>query len=583
MSDNDRLIPTPQPADLVTHKVLIAGTELKPEYQVMTIDVVKVLDKVSYARIVLLDGDPAAQKFAVSDAAEFEPGKEIEIQAGYHSDNTIIFKGIILCHGLRIHGEKAGQLVIEARDKAVKLTGARRSAYYYKVKDSEIIEQLAGDAGLDKDVTATDNKHEEMVQYHCSDWDFLVSRAEMNGMHVLSDDNKLIVKKPDASAAATLKIEYGATLLDFEVDMNASTQFKTVKSHSWDYTEQALLESEGSNPAVKENGNITADTLADVLKVKEQPLVHPGKFTEGELKSWTDAQIVKNKLSRIRGRAKFQGFAGIKPGNTIELKGVGDRFNGVAFVSGIRHQLGKANWTTEVQFGFHHSWFYQADDILETPASGMVPAVHGLHIGVVTKIDADPAGEDRIQVKMPLLDNKAEGIWARISTLDAGKERGSFFRPEVGDEVLLGFINDDPRHPVVMGMMNSKKLPAPLQAAEANPQKGFITRSKIKLLFDDEKKIVTVTTPGEQSIVIDDDAGKVTIKDKNSNKIEMSSDGIVVESGKDMKFKASGDISFEGTNISSKASAQLKAEGSAGAELKAGGNMVVKGAMVQIN
>jgi len=54
-----------------------------------------------------------------------------------------------------------------------------------------------------------------------------------------------------------------------------------------------------------------------------------------------------------------------------------------------------------------------------------------------------------------MISTSDDGIWARISTLDAGKQRGTFFRPEIGDEVIVGFLNDDPRYPVVLGMVNS--------------------------------------------------------------------------------------------------------------------------------
>ena len=332
MSESERTIPTPQPSDLPTQQILIGGTAISTEYKIASIDVTKVFNKISYARIAIYDGDPATRDFVASNKDDFKPGKEIEIQAGYHSDNKTIFKGIVMNHGLRIKKDKGYYLVIEARDKAVKLTAARDCAYYYKMKDSEIIEQLAGDAGVDKDVEATDVQHEEMVQYHTSNWDFIVSRAEMNGKLVLTDDNKLVVKKPDTAAEAALKLEFGATIMDFEAEIDAASQYSAVKSQAWNYTDQELIESEGSNPSVTENGNISAADLAAVLGIEELSLRHSGKFTEAELKSWTDAQIVKNKLARVRGRAKFQGFADLKPGLTLEREGGGGRVKGEVFV-----------------------------------------------------------------------------------------------------------------------------------------------------------------------------------------------------------------------------------------------------------
>jgi Rhs element Vgr protein len=583
-NESQRTIPTPKPSDLPGYKILLGGTEMNKEYKVSTIEVVKVFNKVSYARIVLIDGDAAAEEFKVSSTEDLKPGVEIDIQAGYHSDFESIFKGIILCHSVRIRSGKApSNLIIEARDKAVKLTVARKSAYYYKMSDSEIIEQLAGDAGLEKDVESTSQKHEEMVQFYSSPWDFIISRAEMNGKLVLADDGKLVVKKPDTNGASVLQLEHGATIMEFEADMNAETQVKAVKSSAWNYSDHEIVESEGSNPAVKENGNITAAALADVLGIEELSLKHSGKFEEAELKSWTDAQIVKNKLARICGRVKFQGSALVKPGVVIELKGVGDRFNGNVFVSGVRQTLTVSNWTTDAQFGFSNRWFHDSHHITSAKATGMVPGINGLQVAIVTKLEGDPQGEDRIQVKMPLLDNAAEGTWVRVATLDAGDKRGSFFRPELGDEVILGFINDDPRNPVMLGMMNSKKKAAPLTAADANDEKGFITRSNIKLLFDDKKKSFTVETPAGKTMIIDDDAGEITVKDENNNKLVMSADGIVIESGKDLKMKAAGDVTIEGVNVTAKASASLKAEGGSGAEFKSGGQTVVKGSMVQIN
>ena len=63
----------------------------------------------------------------------------------------------------------------------------------------------------------------------------------------------------------------------------------------------------------------------------------------------------------------------------------------------------------------------------------------------------------------------------------------------------------------------------------------------------------------------------------------MNQDGIKIESIKDIILKAATDIKAEGVNAGIKASAEVKLEGSAGAELKSGGSTTVKGSVVQIN
>ena len=167
--------------------------------------------------------------------------------------------------------------------------------------------------------------------------------------------------------------------------------------------------------------------------------------------------------------------------------------------------------------------------------------------------------------------------------MDAGKERGSFFLPEIGDEVLLGFLDNDPRYPIVLGMMNSSTKPAPLTASNNNHEKGFVTRSKLKLLFNDDTKTIDINTPNGNLIKLDEDEGIITFEDENKNSIKMSSDGINIESCKDINIKASGDITIEGTNISAAANAEFKADGGGGADLTTGAICKVQGSMVKIN
>ena len=272
------------------------------------------------------------------------------------------------------------------------------------------------------------------------------------------------------------------------------------------------------------------------------------------------------------------------------MAGVGERFEGKIYVSGVRQNLSGGNWETDVQLGLNPDLFSQTYNLRPIPAGGLVPAVSGLQIGIVTALESDPDGEDRIKVRLPMISTSDDGIWARISTLDAGNERGTFFRPEIGDEVIVGFLNDDPRHPVVLGMVHSSANPAPEPAKDVNHRKGYVSREKMKFNFDDEKKMITLETPAGNKIILSEDDKWIKIFDQNGNKITMDDNGITIESMKDLILKAAADIKIEGMNLSAKASASFKAEGSASAEvsganttIKGSAAVVVQGGMVQIN
>ena len=103
------------------------------------------------------------------------------------------------------------------------------------------------------------------------------------------------------------------------------------------------------------------------------------------------------------------------------------------------------------------------------------------------------------------------------------------------------------------------------------------------MIFNDDTKTLTIETPGERKIIMDDDGGTITIEDADGNKCVFDSSGISVESSSNINIKAGGDLNLEGTNITIKASAQLKGEGSAGAEISSSGTAVLKGSLVQIN
>jgi uncharacterized protein involved in type VI secretion and phage assembly len=188
-----------------------------------------------------------------------------------------------------------------------------------------------------------------------------------------------------------------------------------------------------------------------------------------------------------------------------------------------------------------------------------------------------------VKVKIPFISNDDDGVWARIAQADAGKERGLFFRPEIKDEVLIGFLYDDPRQPVVLGMLNSSALAAPLSPSNDNHQKGYTSREKMRMIFDDEKKEIVFETPGGNTVTISDDKKGIVLKDMNSNKIEMNEKGIKITSLSAIEIKAATDLKVSGLSIKAEADTNAEIKGMAGAKVESGANLILKGAMVMIN
>lgn len=582
--NDERRIPTSGDSDLPTFTILSNGEAIKEEYQILSINVKRIANRITDATIIVFDGDPSIEDFPVSNSPDFIPGSEIEIQAGYHRDEETIFKGIVVKNKVRSYKNKPSTLRVSCKDEAVKLSVGRHSSYFYELSDAEALEEIIESAGLTPDVESTDTTHQELIQYNCTNWDFLVSRAEVNNKLVYTEDGTIRIAAPDLGKDVVLNLLYGGNVLDFEMELDASQQFEAVNGYAWNAAGQELIEVEGNPPPGSFPGNIDGNELAKVIGLEQFELRHAGQLKDTELQSWVDAKWLKSQLGKVRGRIKIQGISSIKPGEMLEMQGAGDRFNGKFFVSGIQHDINPKNWETNIEVGLSPDWFSQEhNDINVKPSHGVIPTVNGLQIGLVTALEGDPEGEDRIQVRIPMIDPQEEGVWARMATLDAGENRGAVFRPEIGDEVVLGFLDDDPRNIIVLGGLHSSAKPTPIPATDDNHEKGFVTRSEMKILFNDDKKTIQIETPNGNLILLSEEDGGVTIEDENGNKIQTSSDGITMESVKDITLKASGDIKMEGINIEAKASVNFKAEGSAGGELSSSGSTVVKGSIVQIN
>jgi Rhs element Vgr protein len=580
-----RILPTRAETDLSTVTILSNGTEVGGDIGIDSIFVVKQVNKIPSARITIIDGSVSKEDFTVSSGSLFVPGAEIEIKAGYHADEETIFKGVIVRHSIRTKRDRTSFLIVDVKDKSTRMTLGRKSRYFAEMLDSEVFGEIIGNYDLESDIEATRVTHPEMVQLHATDWDFLVSRAEVNGQLVLVNDGKVTVKAPDVSSAPVVTLAYGHNIIDYEAGMDARDQCVTVSSRTWDSSSQSVIDSEAEEPGFQEPGNIPGSELAGLIGPDALPQRHTGRIADDELKAWSDARLLRSRLAKIQGKVKIQGISAVKAGDMIEFAGFGERFNGVAFVSSIAHRFSSsAAWVTDIEFGLEQRRFVDTyDDIIDRQAGGLIPAVHGLQIGVVTAMHDDPDGEHRVRVRLPVIDNENDGVWARLASKDAGEKRGWVFFPEVGDEVIVGFLDDDPRYPVILGSLFSSAKSAPLPATEENNEKGFVTKSGMKLVFDDGKVSVSAETPKGNKIMLSQESGSIVVNDENGNKLELTPDGITMSSPGNVSITASGDVTIKGANISVSAQAQFKAEGSAGAEMSTSGQAVVKGSIVMIN
>ncbi len=587
---------------LVSHQIKIDGSVISEVYQVFLITIEKSINRISSARILILDGSAAKESFAVSNTDIFVPGKSITIEAGYSAKNKPIFTGVITKQALRVDGEIGSALEIECKDEAVKMTIGRKSANYTKSKDSDVISQLIGNySGLSADVTSTSTQLPELVQYYSSDWDFMLTRAEVNSLVVTTLNSKVSVFSPTQNTSPVLTIRYGENMYGFNAELNSVTQLSEVKASAWDYKQQQLISAQASN-SLEGAGNLTSKKLADVVGLSEFQLQTSGAVDSNNLTNWAEGQMLKSELAKIIGEVRFQGTDLVDPGAYITIDGMGARFDGDHLVSAVRHDISDGNWFVDASIGLTPTWFAQEPDVMAPPAAGMLPGVNGLYNATVKKINDDPDSEYRILIDLPLFDPSAEGVWARLTNFYSTSGAGAFFLPEVGDEVVVGFLNDDPRFPIILGSLySSKNKPfSELEPNEQNSHKAIVSKQALRVVFNDEDKILTVTTPNKNTCVLDDKNKQISLTDENQNSIVMSESGITIKSEKSINIQAtenvniqgetgvavkapSGDVKTSAMNINESADMQYTAKGDMTASVEGGTELTLKAAMVMIN
>jgi uncharacterized protein involved in type VI secretion and phage assembly len=189
-----------------------------------------------------------------------------------------------------------------------------------------------------------------------------------------------------------------------------------------------------------------------------------------------------------------------------------------------------------------HDW---TDEVLDarTPR-GYGGRFYGAYPAVVRDLN-DPDAQGRVKVGLPWSpdgSNAGYEAWARLATMMAGNNRGSWFIPDANDEVLVVFLGGDVRHPVVVGALwNGVDKPPVTMDSTKNDVKKLRSRNGVAVTLDDTqgKESLVLETPGGNKITMTDGPGIVEIVDSNGNSIKLEGGGVTVTTKAKVTLNAS--------------------------------------------
>lgn len=187
---------------------------------------------------------------------------------------------------------------------------------------------------------------------------------------------------------------------------------------------------------------------------------------------------------------------------------------------------------------------------LHNDIDGRVPrgyggTFYGVYCAVVVDV-TDPEGWGRVKVELPWSPDPKDAsyrAWARVATMMAGPDRGSWFVPDVDDEVLVAFESGDPRRPFVVGALwnGNDGPPEEMDGAGRNEVRSITTRQGIKITLDDAsgRERLRLETPGGNTVTLADEARSVTLEDANGNSVELGPSGITLTASGKVTIEAS--------------------------------------------
>ncbi|MGF6903060.1 phage baseplate assembly protein V [Paraburkholderia sp. GAS348] len=411
------------------------------------------------------------------------PGRSIAILLVEHGIESCIFRGVIVQQTLKMRRDRV-ELTLSLRHGLQALVSTHRSQVFQEQNDAAIAGRLLLEQAIPLlSVTGMDTVYDQLVQFRCSDWNFLRCRLNANGVWLFPAPEGVEIMRPVLSGIPSHTLHQHARL---------TGEDPLIEEGSWSFSEQ-YQPSALTVTTWDDKAQISQTALAGVAVLGTQAFnaaqgnrlnATPWAFNYSTSLRFDAATSLATGLlmnlqsAGVQGEFAVEGSIDYRLGQTLAIEDYGRSVDGHGIITGIRHRISKEEgWRTTVSVG--------NDDF--TRDATLVPRVTGLHIGVVAPFEEDISGMNRLRVRMPVLGDMDNVLWARFSSPYASQMSGFCFYPETGDEVVVGFFDEDPGCPVILGAMHNPVNRAPIAPSQENTNKALVTNKEgrqFQLSFD---------------------------------------------------------------------------------------------------
>lgn len=573
-----------RPGQRPDFELRIGGSAVEPRlaHDVVEIDVSEEVNRHARCSLLLQNWDADARKVRWSDSGLLAPGAEIEVLLGYGSVLSSVFAGVVTALTAHFPAGQSATLQLEARSRSVLLAGPEVSRMFEDTTDGDLLATLASDVGLRAD-TEDGVQHESSVLERRSPWPYVVERATALGWVTYVRDRTLVARPPATAPADPLELTWTKDLVELRLTQDVASLPKESSAATWDpdNQEQQIVTADSRSGGLPTGGRKDHGSVVDATGWSGREEVRASAAPLPQLADRARARALWAELRHLSGFGRTTGIAALRCDSWVKIAGTGSRFSGPYYVSTVRHRLGHGGFTTEFGLGLAATLTPSSSARAE-PIAGL--PYGRLLIGVVTDV-RDPHKQARVKVSLPWSGSQSS-VWARLLAAYAGDQQGLLMVPDVGQEVLVGFLDGDADTPVVLGSLWSGAAGPPVVPDDGNDLRCLVTRAGHRLTFDDsEQGGITLQTSAGHELGLSDDDGRLAITAKGGSSIVLSDDGIELSaSAGDLTLSApAGEVRIAGLNLTARADAGVSVDSSATLALKAGATLSIKGALVSIN
>ena len=548
-----------------TFQIKVGGTALDPETAKRIQSITVNQRSGSPDHFSLHVHDPGLKLINASGGRLVE-GQDVEISIGYVGKEqlTRLIQGKISSLTADFPSSGPAMLTVDGFDRSHDLT--RGTAHKSSAgsdpgtasPDSQAVPDIAANYGLRSSVDATETRTKPRVQ-----------AVQRSGDRAAPVDDGTLHFKRERPAPNTILLEWGKTLTSFSPRVTTAGQVKNVFVRGWDPNQKEAIVGKAERNDQSKLSTVGQQDLAKGSGGNSELVITNAPVSSQKEADRLAEAIMQNMKSTVTsGSGSCVGLPSMQVGSIINVKGTG-RFDGAYTVAEVTHTISESGYQTSFEVNNAPSLAGLSPKSLGPGESMHGPgtgAAAGPIIGIVME-NQDTEKLGRVKVRFPRLSPDDVGHWARVATLMAGPERGTFFLPQVDDEVLVAFEHGDVTRPYILGALwNGKDKP---------PE----TSADIKLIKSTSGHIIRLDdTSGSEKIEIIDNSGN------NSIVIDTNGKTITIKSAQDISIEAAeGTIKLSAKNISLSSTADTKIEAKGGLTVESSGTTTIKGSTVNIN